>query len=94
MSYTVVARYTAREDTADEVARLLPELAAASRTEPASLDYVITRDLEDPRKFIIVETYTDEDGLAAHRATDHFQDIGVGRIIPLLADRTVAGFPG
>lgn len=92
MSYTVVARYVARPDTADQVARLLPELAAASRTEPANLDYVIARDLEDPTRFVIVETYVDESGFAAHREAEHFRRIGAGTIIPLLADRTVAGF--
>lgn len=92
MSYVVVARYLARPETAEEVAALLPELAAASRTEPANLDYVISQDLEDPTRFIIVETYTDEAGFAAHREAEHFQRLGVGTIMPLLADRTVAGY--
>lgn len=88
--FTVIARYFASPENAEEVARLLPQLAAGSRTEPGNISYTITRDLEHPERFVIVEEYASAADFAAHRETAHFQEIGVGKIIPLLGDRRVA----
>ena len=90
--FTVVAHYYAKPETADEVASLLPKLAEASRAEDGNLSYVINRDLESPENFVIVEEYRTADDFQAHRDSEHFQRIGVGTIIPLLRERTVATF--
>lgn len=92
--YQVIAHYHATPGRGDEVAELLTSLAEASRTEPENLSYWISRSLEDADHFVIVESYTSPDGFAAHRETPHFQEIGVGRIIPLLESRTVTAFEG
>lgn len=89
MSYQVIAQYRARPDTADQVAELLPRLAAASRTEEGCQAYAVTRDLEDTARFVIVETYRTAEDLATHRETEHFTEIAVGQIIPLLESREV-----
>lgn len=88
--FTVIARYIATPETADQVAELLPQLAAGSRTEAGNVSYSISRDLENPANFVIVEEYNTAEDFAAHRETEHFQQIGLGQIIPLLADRKVA----
>lgn len=90
--FTVIARYNATPETAEEVAALLPGLAAGSRSEPGNISYTITRDLEQPERFVIVEEYRSAEDFAAHRETTHFQEIGVGQIIPLLDDRQVATY--
>lgn len=90
--FTVVARYYAKPETADEVASLLPKLAEASRTEEGNVSYVVNRDLETPENFVIVEVYGTADDFQAHRDSEHFQEIGFGKIIPLLRERTVATF--
>ncbi|OYO15395.1 antibiotic biosynthesis monooxygenase [Enemella evansiae] len=90
MSYQVIAQYRARPDTADQVAALLPRLAAASRTEAGCQAYTVNRDLEDTARFVIVETYRTAEDLATHRETEHFNEIAVGQIIPLLAHREVS----
>ncbi|MFF8819015.1 putative quinol monooxygenase [Leucobacter sp. NPDC015123] len=87
--FTVIARYSASPETADEVAALLPQLAAGSRTEPGNISYTITRDLERPEEFVIVEEYASAADFAAHRETEHFTQIGLGTIIPLLVERKV-----
>ncbi len=87
--FTVIARYFASPETADEVAALLPQLAAGSRAEPGNVSYTITRDLEHPERFVIVEEYASAADFAAHRETSHFQQIGLGSIIPLLVERKV-----
>ena len=90
--FTVIARYNATPETAEEVAALLPRLAAGSRTEAGNISYTITRDLEEPERFVIVEEYRSAEDFAAHRETTHFQEIGLGQTIPLLEDRQVATY--
>lgn len=90
--YIVIARYRARPETAETVAYLLPELAAASRAEPGNVSYSIARDLDDSTAFVIVEAYGEAKDFDAHRRSAHFQDLGVSRIIPLLDDRHVEKF--
>ena len=92
--YQVIAHYHAQPGRGDEVAELLKTLAEASRTEPENLSYWVSRSLEDADHFVIVESYTSAEGFAAHRETSHFQETGVGRIIPLLENRTVTAFTG
>lgn len=92
--FHVVAQYRARPGEGERVAALLLELAAASRTEEGNLSYDVARSLEDSHHFIIVENYVSESGFAAHRDSEHFQEIGVGRIIPALESRDVSTFTG
>lgn len=92
--YTVIATYTAKPATADQVAELLPQLAAASRQEQGNISYSIARDLEQPLVFTIVEIYDDADAFTAHRESAHFASIGKMQIIPLLESRVVVGYEG
>lgn len=92
--YQVIAHYHANPGRGDDVVELLTALAEASRQEPENLSYWVSRSLEDADHFVIVESYTSADGFTAHREAPHFQEIGVGRIIPLLENRTVTAFTG
>lgn len=85
--YRVTAHYYT--DNAHEVLPLLIELAKASRTEPGNTGYVVAQNIEDDGHFVITETYNTESDFAAHRETAHFQEIGAGKIIPLLKDRVI-----
>ncbi|MFC9558416.1 putative quinol monooxygenase [Agromyces sp. NPDC056965] len=87
--FQVVARYFPLPGETENVLELLGELAAASRTEPANRAYDFYRGVVNPDEIVILERYDDEAGFAAHRESPHFQRIGVGRIIPLLADRVI-----
>ena len=92
--YVAIATYTAKPDTAEQVAQLLPTLAEASRQEPGNISYSIARDLERPHVFTIVEVYDDADAFTAHRESAHFAAIGKMQIIPLLESRVVVGYEG
>ncbi len=87
--YQVIARYYPQEGQTETVLGHLAALAAASRTEPANLSYDFFRGVENPDEIVIIESYTDAAGFDAHRAAPHFETIGLGRIIPLLANRVV-----
>lgn len=92
--YQVIAHYHAKPGQGDTVGDGLRELAASSRREPENIGYVVSRSLEDPDHFVIVESYRSADGFAEHRQSDHFQAIGIGRIIPHLTERNVTAFTG
>ncbi|MEF3402916.1 putative quinol monooxygenase [Agromyces sp. CCNWLW203] len=87
--FQVIARYFPLPGETETVLELLGELAAASRTEPANRAYDFYRGVANPDEIVILERYDDAAGFAAHRETEHFQRIGVGRIIPLLDDRVI-----
>lgn len=90
--FQVIATYLTKEGEEEAVRSLLPLLAAASREEEANLLYEVSQDIENPRRFVILERYTDAAGLDAHRATEHFSTIGLEDIIPRLESRTVQTF--
>ena len=92
--YVAIATYTAKPDAVEQVAQLLPTLAAASRREPGNISYSVAQDLERPHVFTIVEVYDDADAFTAHRESAHFASIGKMQIIPLLESRVVVGYEG
>lgn len=88
-NHRVIAHYHAKPDREAEVVNLLKELAAASREEPANLSYEVFTSVEDDRHIVILETYADAEGFAAHRVSEHFERIGRVRILPLLTRRVI-----
>jgi quinol monooxygenase YgiN len=86
----VIAHYYVKRGHGESVAALLGELATATRDEPKNLYYDYFRSPADPDHFVILEQYSDANGLAEHRETAHFQRIGLQSIVPLLARREVA----
>ncbi|MFZ6645361.1 putative quinol monooxygenase [Undibacterium sp. TJN25] len=86
----VIAHYFALPGNGDKVSSLLLELAQATRTEPKNLYYEFFRSPVDPDHFVILEQYSDADGLTDHRNSEHFQRLGFGTIIPLLDRREVS----
>jgi len=84
---TVVARYRAQPDRADEIARVLAEHVAATRREPGCVQFVAYRSSDDADQFLLYEQYVDETAFEAHRASAHFRGYVEGTIVPLLAER-------
>lgn len=85
----VIAHYLALPGNGDRVAELLAELAMHTRQEDANTAYTVSRSIENPNHFVIVEKYNCENGLEAHRNTPHFKQLGVQQIIPMLEKREV-----
>jgi len=88
----VIAHYYCRRGEETVLKALLAELAAHTRNEPMNLYYDYFQSPEEPQHFVILEKYTEESGLDVHRATPHFQNIGMRQIIPLLDDRQVESY--
>ncbi|OIJ88360.1 putative quinol monooxygenase [Streptomyces colonosanans] len=89
MSYVVVARYHTKEGKENTVLPLLDTMAAASRQEPGNLAYRVHQGTEDPRAIVLYEEYGSEADFTAHCATAHFQEIVLGKVVPLLESRDV-----
>jgi len=87
MGYVLIARWTAAPGNEERVERALLALAAATRNEPGCRIYRPTRNVDDPRVFVIYEEYDDEAALEAHTASDHFRRYVLDEGIPLLESR-------
>lgn len=87
MTVVLAVTWVAHEGREEEVAAILRELAPLSRAEPGCVQYDVHRDPADPRAFFLFERYRDEAAFEAHAASAHFQELVLGRAIPLLASR-------
>jgi len=67
----VLARITARADTADKVRQVLVELAEQSRTETGCVAYTLFQRSDDPVLFQTVEQWRDGAAVDAHMASKH-----------------------
>ena len=85
----IVVHYQATKGKGEQVAALLARHAAATRSEPGNLDFVVLRSFEDPDSFVLYERYADPEAFEAHTASPHDEGIAVAQIRPLLKDRTV-----
>jgi autoinducer 2-degrading protein len=86
----VAAEWRAQPGHEETVRQLMVEVAAAVRQhEPGNLLYVGHQDPADPTHFFFYEQYADQAALEAHRDSAHYQELVVGKIVPLLAERTV-----
>jgi quinol monooxygenase YgiN len=87
MAYTLVARMTTREGEEERAQELIRRLGEASRQEPGVVHYIAHQDPEDPRVFLMYEQYRDKAAFEAHGQTEHFKELGVGQLFPLMANR-------
>jgi quinol monooxygenase YgiN len=87
MAFVLVARLTAREGEQDRAAELIARLVEATRTEPGNVHYIPHRDPDDPRVFLMYEQYRDKAAFEEHGQTEHFKEIGLGELFPLMESR-------
>lgn len=85
--YVVVARFTAKPGSEDQVAALLAEMTPHALSEAECHMYIVNRLIDDPAVFLLYEQYTDAAGFAAHGETEAFKRIVAGQIVPLLDGR-------
>ncbi|MEU4486753.1 putative quinol monooxygenase [Streptomyces purpurascens] len=89
MAYAVIARYHC--DPADEatVRAALLKMREHTRAEPANLAYEVHSAADEPGVFVLYEQYADQAGFEAHKAADHFKELIVETVWPLLTARSV-----
>jgi len=86
---TVVARWQPASGALGEVLALIAELRPKSLAEPGCLAYEVYQSVDVPRSILLVERYRDQAALDAHKQSAHYQELVVGRVLPLLTDRRV-----
>ena len=85
--------YVLPADKADEGARILAELRAASLREEGCLGYEVARG-DDGTTFVLYETWRDQAALDAHYRTEHFTRLGTNGLRTLATSRqAVKGTP-
>ncbi|HTD34230.1 MAG TPA: putative quinol monooxygenase [Candidatus Elarobacter sp.] len=87
--------YQFPDERADEAARLLAELRAASLHDDGCGGFEVMRgDADEPGTFVLYEKWRDQAALDAHYATEHFQRLGVNGIRKIATNRqAVKGTP-
>lgn len=86
---TVFAKWQVQDDHTNTVLNLFTELVEKTLQEEGNIFYTVHQSITDANTFMLYESYQSEDAIAAHRASEHFQRIALGQIIPLLANREV-----
>ncbi|MGW5171754.1 putative quinol monooxygenase [Streptomyces nodosus] len=89
MAFTVVAHYHCAPADAPAVREALLGMREATPAEPANLAYEVHAEIDRPGSFVLYERYTDRAGFEAHKETDHFAELIVRTVFPLLSERTV-----
>jgi quinol monooxygenase YgiN len=87
MAYVLVVRMTTKEGEEERARELVGRLVEASVQEPGVVHYLPHRDPEDPRVFLFYEQYRDQAAFEEHGQTDHFKEIALGELFPLMESR-------
>jgi len=85
----VFAKWQVKEGQLSIVLNLLREVAKKSIQEEGNLFYNINQSNSDVNTLLLFEGYTDEQAVAEHRNSEHFQTLVIGQIVPLLVEREV-----
>ncbi|MBS1555024.1 MAG: antibiotic biosynthesis monooxygenase [Bacteroidetes bacterium] len=85
----VIARWKVQPQNLQKVLDTLRELAVHSRREPGNVMYNTYHAADDYTTIWLYEIYQDEEAARAHRASTHFQELALGKIVPLLSEREV-----
>ena len=86
---TILATYVVSPGQEEEVADALRDYVPVVLTEPGCVAFTAYRGIDEPRRFVLVEQYTDRATIDAHVASPHYTEIAVDRIRPLLESRQV-----
>jgi quinol monooxygenase YgiN len=79
---TVVATFVPEESRVGDFVELMESMVRSSRSEPGCLRYDFYKDGEG--RFFILEDYSDQSAVEAHRETAHYKDYR-SRVADMLA---------
>lgn len=71
----VIASLPGKSDKREEIAAALTKAAVASRGDAGCLSYAFHVDLENPDRWVSVETWEDQASLDAHFTTPHLAEL-------------------
>ena len=85
----IFAKWQVKKGNLQTVLDLLPSLIQKSTSEEGNIFYKIYQDNSDINTLILNESYKDMTSIEAHKNSEHYQEIAVKQIIPLLENREV-----
>lgn len=88
-SIFIFAKWQVKDGNLQTVLSLLPSLVEKSTSEEGNIFYKIYQDNSDSNILILNESYKDMASIEAHKNSEHYQEIAVKQIIPLLENREV-----
>ena len=65
----LIATFRAKEDTFEQVRDLIVDYGESVRSEPGNVFFEIYSDANQPRDFVVVERYVNQDAFDAHLGT-------------------------
>jgi quinol monooxygenase YgiN len=83
------AQWKVKDGQLDAVLAILTEVTQKSTEEKGNLFYKVHQSNSDSNILILFEGYANEIAAEAHRSSNHFQNLVIGQIIPLLDQREV-----
>ncbi|OUS01036.1 antibiotic biosynthesis monooxygenase [Flavobacteriales bacterium 33_180_T64] len=89
MTINVFATWKVKVGEIENVLSILKKVQDESVKEKGNLFYKIHQSNSDLNTLVLLEGYTDELAISEHRSSSHFQDLVLGKIVPLLEDREI-----
>jgi quinol monooxygenase YgiN len=83
------AKWQVKQGNLAMVLSLLEQAAHKTHNEEGNLFYKIHQSSSDANTILLYEGYVDEAAAEKHRNSDHFQEIVIKSIVPLLDNREV-----
>nr|WP_295767967.1 putative quinol monooxygenase [Rhodoferax sp.] len=72
----VTGSATARADAEEEMQKISVEHVLRSRTEPGCISHEVSRDVQEPRRFVFVERWSDMAALQVHFRVEASRQFG------------------
>lgn len=85
----VFATWKVKEGQIENVLQLLKTVQEESIKEDGNLFYKIHQSNSDANTIVLFEGYSSEAAVAEHRNSPHFQNLVLGKIVPLLDNREI-----
>jgi quinol monooxygenase YgiN len=85
----IVARTVVKEGMVDAYLEIVKELVQASAAEEGNITYTLNQDISNPRAFVMIEIWKDQDAIDKHNASEHFQTI-VPKLGDMAEERSIA----
>lgn len=85
----VFATWKVKEGQIENVLNVLKTVQIESVKEDGNLFYKIHQSNSDVNTIVLFEGYTNEAAITEHRNSAHFQELVLGKIVPLLDNREI-----
>ncbi len=73
MKITKQVTFIAKEDRVQEMKDMLKTMVEPSKNEKGCILYDIFQQKENPRKFVVIESWENEEALEGHKNSEHYK---------------------